>query len=119
MAADTCEACGLGTVSMDSVYGIMACDNCGRVFDDVETYLGAHHQAGHVMERGGTFVKSTETGALAACGLGGSSLFRSANREEVNKVRCGKPAITSIGGFFGVSFAHLCFWILVVLVVRC
>lgn len=85
MAADTCEACGLGTVSMDSVYGIMACDNCGRVFDDVETYLGAHHQAGHVMERGGTFVKSTETGALAACGLGGSSLFRSANREEVNK----------------------------------
>lgn len=84
MAADTCEACGVGTVAMDSVYGIMACDNCGRVFDDVETYLGAHHQEGHVMERGGTFVKSSETGALAACGLGGSH-FHSANREDVNK----------------------------------
>jgi ribosomal protein L37AE/L43A len=68
MAADTCEACGVGTVAMDSVYGIMACDNCG-----------------HVMERGGTFVKSSETGALAACGLGGSHLH-SANREDVNKV---------------------------------
>ena len=87
MAADTCQACGLGTVSMDSVYGIMACDNCGRVFDDVETYLGAHHQAGHVMERGGTFVKSSETGALAVCGLGGS-VFRSGSRDDVNKVHC-------------------------------
>ncbi|KAG0591148.1 hypothetical protein KC19_1G153700 [Ceratodon purpureus] len=84
MAADTCEACGVGTVVMDTVYGIMACDSCGRVFDDVETFLGAHHQAGHVMERGGTFVKSTDTGALAACGLGGS-LFRTANRENVNR----------------------------------
>lgn len=71
---------------MDSVYGILACDNCGRVFDDVETYLGSHHQAGHVLERGGTYVKPGEDGSLAACGLAGPLLHSSANRDEMNRV---------------------------------
>lgn len=70
---------------MDSVYGILACDNCGRVFDDVETYLGSHHQAGHVLERGGTYVKPGEDGSLAACGLAGPLLHSSANRDEMNR----------------------------------
>lgn len=87
MAADTCNACGQGTVIMDSVYGILACDNCGRVFDDEETFLGAHNQQGHVMERGGTLVRHGETGAMAACGLGGS-LLHNGNRDDINRVKC-------------------------------
>lgn len=67
-----CEACGDGVVTMDHVYGIMACENCGRVVDDLETQLGSAHQAGHVMDRGGTFVGEGDAGNFAAGGVAGS-----------------------------------------------
>lgn len=43
MVVDICEVCGLGIVMMDFVYGILVCDNCGWVFDDVEMYLGFYY----------------------------------------------------------------------------
>ncbi len=93
MEGEECSVCGEGRLTLDPVYGVIACDVCGRVVNEMETQLASKHQMGHVMERGGTFVAAEDTGAIAAGGVSvygdGSSanLHRNfINRQEMNKV---------------------------------
>jgi transcription factor IIIB subunit 2 len=93
MEGEECSVCGEGRLTLDPVYGVIACDVCGRVVNEMETQLASKHQMGHVMERGGTFVAAEDTGAIAAGGVSiygdgsAANLHRNfINRQELNKV---------------------------------
>lgn len=93
MEGEECSVCGEGRLTLDPVYGVIACDVCGRVVNEMETQLASKHQMGHVMERGGTFVAAEDTGAIAAGGVSiygdgsAANLHRNfINRQEMNKV---------------------------------
>ncbi len=93
MEGEECSVCGEGRLTLDPVYGVIACDVCGRVVNEMETQLASKHQMGHVMERGGTFVAAEDTGAIAAGGVsvygdGSAANFHRnfINRQEMNKV---------------------------------
>ncbi|KAH8934279.1 hypothetical protein BDL97_18G074900 [Sphagnum fallax] len=105
MEGEGCSVCGEGRLTLDPVYGVIACDVCGRVVNEMETQLASKHQMGHVMERGGTFVAAEDTGAIAAGGVSiygdgsAANLHRNfINRQEMNKMEVMKTMrrITSV-----------------------
>ncbi|KAH9532896.1 hypothetical protein CY35_18G023700 [Sphagnum magellanicum] len=105
MEGEECSVCGEGRLTLDPVYGVIACDVCGRVVNEMETQLASKHQMGHVMERGGTFVAAEDTGAIAAGGVSvygdgsAANLHRNfINRQEMNKMEVMKTMrrITSV-----------------------